>query len=802
MKRIFTLKVIALTALALFTFNINGYADRDDDFLYNEEGTQTFMIDGITYYIQTDPEKLGVRDAGFTVEDHVVAATLPSSGYETITLPQTVEYKGTVYTVIGLIKGHQTPPNVDKYKNDMSGKKVLRKLILPETIKIIYPYQFCDYAPYLEEVYGNGIKQVNGNAFRTMRNLKKVSFPNCTIIYEDGFRDCQKLVTIDMPKVQTIQDDVFYDCLGLEEVDFPECTEIYEVCFRNCVSLKKVNLPKVKETKLNDNSSIFQINFYLHEPIPFYRCNSIEEVNLGSLETLRKGTFAMCKGSATRNISSSWRYITGSSTLSKLELSSVKTVGDYALYKCTDLASLSLPAVETIGNNAFEGCNNLKNLEITHVKSLGDNALKGCSSLTSLYMPELTSIGDNALNGCTSLKYLYMPNVSNIGSGIFNSNSKVRAVMIPNAKGKVGDGAYNGMTSIKSISLPDGINEIGANTFKGNAAMTYFTMPAECTTIGKGAFDGTTSLEWLNIPAYNGGVTKSLAAAMTDRSHTTLFVPVADKDKYTSLGFKDVVTERSTTVKSGQYNVMTWSYPVDLNVGSNSKLSFYLADGYTYDAAKNADYGFIKLRKVSRKNAVLPANTPVLIYYRDWTGEHATRELKWHINNPANVNEGVDESKRILFGTPAAIHFDRYISDDNRNGSLGIGYNLADADADGNYREVTDNDYENFLLTTNADMPAGVFVPTEQGPEDDILEGEQAFLQLRYGSIHDSAGNIRGIKLVVDDSDTPTGIDTIDSDAATDSDKLYYRPDGTATTAPSAGLYIHNGKKVIINNAK
>ena len=152
------------------------------------------------------------------------------------------------------------------------------------------------------------------------------------------------------------------------------------------------------------------------------------------------------------------------------------------------------------------------------MKSIPSYAFKGCTGLTSIEIPNsITSIGNQAFKNCTWLKTVI--NFSNLTfSKGSSSNGYVAyyATKVINAPNAVIDGDFiwyeneDGMTlagylgNATEITLPDNYN--GENYTIGNSAFSYcdglksITMPNSVISIGYEAFRGCTSLTSVVIP--------------------------------------------------------------------------------------------------------------------------------------------------------------------------------------------------------------------------------------------------------------------------------------------------------------
>lgn len=425
----------------------------------------------------------------------------------------------------------------------------------------------------------------------------------------------------------------------------------------------------------------------------------------------------------------------------------------------------------------------------------------------------LENIGSNAFANMDDIMYVHLPySVSTLGAGAFENSKNLLAVELHDTKvTEIGDNTFAGLTAITSIALPDEVTTIGKNAFKGNKAMTYFTVPASCTQIGEDAFSGT-AMEYLNIPAYNSTMAASLTAAFANASKKpTIFTPAAYADSYKDMGF-NVVTSRSMTLPTGQYSEFTRSYPVSIrwtyrNVDGRSSahaVRFFRVNDDKLDELdlNDEDVYILKLEELSDNELkYIPANTPLLI----WCSEDAgyTPTVTWSMRSPNSAKEKYwkdlfENENNPLVGTPASARLDQFVYEPN--------FFKATA--------IEDYEYENFVFDTK-DVPTGYYTAASMITSDTdtkaLIEGEKCYLRLLLDpSMPDlpvdnngsSAAKKIKIRFVVDHSNT-TGIADINDDwqmeNGTDSNR-WYRMDGTSTEGkPSAaGVYIHNGRKVVI----
>lgn len=180
--------------------------------------------------------------------------------------------------------------------------------------------------------------------------------------------------------------------------------------------------------------------------------------------------------------------------------STVCAIGSHAFYDCAELTSMSVR-----GGGEQAGV-----LDLSNVKSIGEWAFRGCEKITSASLSEkLTSIAAGAFSG-TSLAQVSIPkSVKEIGSCAFNGCGKLSAITVEAGnrsfsdedgvlynkskseilrfpEGKYVEGSYEIPRSVKTISeyafygsglsvnVPSSVSSVGLKAFTG---CSYVSIP-------------------------------------------------------------------------------------------------------------------------------------------------------------------------------------------------------------------------------------------------------------------------------------------------------------------------------------
>lgn len=277
-------------------------------------------------------------------------------------------------------------------------------------------------------------------------------------------------------------------------------TTIRSMAFSNNSALTNVILP----------SSVVKI-----EGSAFYQCTSLTSINLSTVKEIGEYAFYYCTSLTTVTLGE--------------ELTSI---GNHAFNHCP-ISILDIPAsVETIGNSAFYNRNGTLTSLTLHegLKTIGSYAFSSdysnynCKPVTvpSLSLPNsIVSIGNAAFKGWASIQELTLPtSLETIGELTFSSCEALKTVIFSNKVKSVGSGAFRGCNNITKVEISDLTNwckiefgddeggqapanplEIAKKVYLKNVQLDELTIPSGITKIGNFAFKNVQKFNKLTIPA-------------------------------------------------------------------------------------------------------------------------------------------------------------------------------------------------------------------------------------------------------------------------------------------------------------
>ncbi len=366
---------------------------------------------------------------------------------------------------------------------------------------------------------------------------------------------------------------------------------------------------------------------------------------------------------------------------------------------------------------------------------------------------EVTS-GDNEYTGDVTIPQSVIYDgttysVTSIGDEAFYYCTGLTSIEIPSSVTSIGYDAFFDCAGLTSIEIPNSVTSIGEYAFYGCTGLTSVEIPNSVTSIGSSAFRGCTGLTSItsHIPADRLFALGYNVFYDVDKTNCTLYVPKGAKSTYAATegwsDFTNIVEAYTLTVSAAGYATMFLDYAVEIPTG----VEVYTANRIEGDR--------LKMQLVED---IIPANTGVIV-----RAEEGTYSFVESSETPAAV------SGNLLTGTVAATYVKPAAATAYVLSKVDgvIGMYRAKLNADGTFKNNANKAY--MLLSD---------ISTGEGNLDTSDPGAQLSAGYRF----DFSGF--------------TGVESVEAEGAENA--VYYDLSGRRVENPVKGIYIVNGRKVLI----
>ena len=534
--------------------------------------------------------------------------------------------------------------------------------------------------------------------------------------------------------VTTIGEDAFSYCDGLTTVTIPNNV----TTIGNCAFEWCISLEEVTigsgVTSIGDRA--------------FEGCSSLTKIKVSGENLYYKSVYnVLFTKDGTRLI----KYPEGSTATSYTIPNDVKTIDIFAFaYSNKNLTGVTIGSgVTTIDEGAFFSCNGLTTISIPdNVTTIGEDAFAGCEYLTTLNIGSgVTSIGDGPCNGCSRLTEI------TVSGGNMNYKSVYNVLFTYDGKRLI---QYPAGSTATSYTIPNSVTTIGNYAFEWCIKLTSVTIPNTVTSIGTCAFSGCTGLTTMSIPSsvtYIGEDAFSYCSDLTTMNIPSSVTYIGDYAFDSCTDLATITLNSNPYIGYYAFDNIASAALVTMNLTANAAggaywMTFY-NNNYNFEADPNTQVfqaeldnatGALTLREIDDK--IVNANKAVILKSS---------------GNPVMTLTTTNSSDLYEYNNLIGVYDPEGEDNDGHfyvlnNGSKGVGfYKLADGKKLG---------YGKAYLSYNS----------SSAPELDYLE-------FNYGN-----GNTTSINEVRGKMEEVSG--------------EYYDLQGLSQ--PTKGLYIVNGKKVVI----
>ena len=735
------------------------------------------------------------------------------SALTSVTIPSSVTSIGdqTFYKCVNL-QSVTIPNSVTSLgTGTFHGCSVLTSAVLPEGLKELPGSTFRECTSLTEFTIPSQVETIGNFAFFGCVGLSTVHLPaGLTTINEGTFQGCTVMETIELPAgLNVISNSVFKNCTALTSVNIPSnMTSIGTDAFKGCVSLVSVALPD-NLTQIGDCA--------------FEGCSGLKTLQFGDgKESLYLGfnafkdCISLTKVTLPDNLSKTWsnecHFFQGCTGLKTVSFGTgITEIGNQMFNGCTSLEEIVIPdQVTAIRNGAFMGCTKLTQVILgSGLQSIGANAFASCDMLVKVYCYSQTppsafsdeSTYDSFKGSSVEYITLYVGKDYLSAYGALKPWSDFKAILaIEDNKPVInGDGESITITAAKQ------------STYCSDKNLDFSSKPNLKAYVATG-YDKTTGTIWLtrvkDVPANTGfllmgdagnyvipvkdgvsdsyyvnlfkGTLTSMKLQATDGANTNYYLsngsygvgfykPSSDGvDLGANRAYLSVPTDIQPVGAAGGTETINVSSALQMTYCSNNSLDFtdwdqvkaYTATGYNYNS------GTIWLTRVKK----VPAGTGILIM----------------------APEG---SYPITKASVASVYANMFV------GTLG-GKTIQTEE------KIGDVDYINYYLSAGT-YGVGFYKVTQAGGVS--LSPNRSYLPIPKRTVAGTRGissdterygiresdDVIAIRLFQGE-DAQKGFELIENASSKMEKDVFYNLQGQRVNNPGKGLYIKNGKKIVI----
>ena len=329
----------------------------------------------------------------------------------------------------------------------------LSSVSIPNSISSISYGAFAGCEQIASITIPDNIESICDYAFSNCTGLLNITIPNnVTSIGDYAFEGCTELESVFLGnKTSSIGDNAFYGCTNLTSLNIPDSvTTIGKYCFAFCMSIESVligsGVTSIGDYAFEDLRALTNLSVDSNNTVFHSSNNCVVETATKTLVIGSNNSVIPSDGSVT---SISARAFLGRNKLTNISIPRfVSSIGDKAFYGCLSLSNITVDKnnsvfhsfgnciIETDSKTLILGCKNSIIPSDGSVKTIGDYSFYVCTNLKSIIIPNsVTRIGKYAFGGCSTLESINLPNsVTKIGERAFDGCRKLADVYYTGAR--------------------------------------------------------------------------------------------------------------------------------------------------------------------------------------------------------------------------------------------------------------------------------------------------------------------------------------------------------------------------------
>ena len=668
-----------------------------------------------------------------------------------ITIPETVT-AGVTYN--GVLQGNATYKVIMLRANlfraaDTNVISQITKITIPKTVQHIESRCF-DQCENMTEFVIEGatdgtsqLKEIDSHAFLNCKKLASITLPNSvTYLGENNPTSIEG-------------GGVFEGCESLTSFKFPSSyasNNLPGFSFKNCKNLATIDWNGYNPKRLN-SCAFWNCDKITWSQIPqsveelgdecFYDCAALTSVDLSKIKKMDTGVFW-----GTPLTSVEWP-----AAVTEIPARTFWTCGQLTTIKGIPGQPGAWDNITKIGENAFNQCTALTTIKLpAELKTIDAQAFRTCINLATVdYGTKVETIGDGAFWYTGALKkFFFKGSVKTLGADAFRESG----LTCVHLKGDmtIGKEAFMDCKSLKYVEFPatssatQPLTYVAESMFAGCTSLPFITLPSTVTEIKANAFDGCSSLKYVNILAASPATLGANAFPTT----AGVYVKPSKLSAYQANAAWNAYSPKDTYEQTlaTKYASFDHDFPVSFVAkNGHEALEAYVGPS-TYRVTQPT-----KVQKILKMIKVTSTTANEGVLLKGEVGRTYTYQI-------AETDPGLYTGNRVIG-----------VREDTT---------LVQTESDGKSNWVLQSDYKLHLVSNGTIKSGRAYV-------HETNDGDTSF-------------GAKGIYLsfALDEEKNTTGIDSVENKKA-DEENVYYTLSGVRVINPTEkGVYIKNGKKVII----
>ena len=757
MKRKLLLALFAIISLGCFADSQPTDAERRNN-LFVDNG----MLFSIQKFVSTTSQENAVEFCGWTTKtdlstDAKKDEALTDAQFNAIrkvgavTIPETVTAAVTYNRVLqGNATYKVTMLRANLFRAVGSGvTSQITKITIPKTVEHIESRCFDECVNMTEFVIegatdgSSQLKEIDSHAFLNCKKLASITLPNSVTYLGDD----------DPNSIEG--SGVFEGCESLTSFKFPRnyaSNNLPSFIFKNCKNLATIDWNGYNPKRLN-SCAFWNCDKITWSQIPqsveelgdecFYHCDALTSVGLSKIKKMDTGVFW-----ATPLTSVEWP-----AAVTEIPANTFRTCGQLTTIKGIPGQPGAWDNITKIGEDAFNQCTALTTIKLpAELKTIDAQAFRTCINLATVdYGTKVETIGDGAFWYTRALKkFFFKGSVKTLGADAFRESG----LTCVHLKGDmtIGKEAFMNCTSLKYVEFPatssatQPLTYVAESMFAGCTSLPFITLPSTVTEIKANAFNGCSGLKYVNILAASPATLGANAFPTT----AGVYVKPSKLSAYQANAAWSAYSPKDTYEQTlaTKYASFDHDFPVSFVAkNGHEALEAYVGPS-TYRVTQPT-----KVQKILKmiKVTSTAANEGVLL--KGEVGRTYTYQI-------AETDPGLYTGNRVIG-----------VREDTT---------LVQTESDGKSNWVLQPDYKLHLVSNGTIKSGRAYV-------HETNDGDTSF-------------GAKGIYLsfALNEENNTTGIDKVEN-KKDDDDNVYYTISGVRVVNPTEkGVYIKNGKKVIV----